>query len=769
MADDGLNFGTTGGAGPDDGLDFGGFPQPPTVPPDPTGEEWRGPPGPPGPQGQPGQPGPPGAAGNYTGLVSDTAPAGALDNTFWWDSSQTGLYIRYNDGNSTQWVRAENQVGLGGPFLPLTGGTVTGPLNYTATGGTTVRSAQDRAADVVNVLDYGADPTGVADSAPAFRACMGSNRTIVVPKGTYLFNSLLAIPSPYVAFMPPCVLAEGLTNFSIEGYGATIKLGTGGNRSTVFMFDRCSNFALSGLTIQGDRTGLGLSRATDIAPHSIAADPNVGIVVLSGVNFTLQDLHMTGIYVYCLQGDWWVNGVVRNVTIDSSIYAFDIAYLNRVLIDDVDMTGSDLTAVNSTAHPGSCGFSCIVDPNNAPYNYTGLAFTETQHVTLRNCRASNFVTGMMTNSGIYWTLQGNRWHLNPGVGANIGIGVYLNYDATSGVGVPVANVVISGDTFANNGATVAGSAILFANPGGSDFTSDVTIVGCLFDSNNNTAISAYLGANSNIRRLQSIGNTFTGASQTTGIHANILSRFATVVGGSASNQQISGPLALTSGDLTIANGNALCLPDTSNGRPRLITQPDNNMVLFGSNASGADRPLLAIAQHSSTSPFTFYAPLTTNTGPLSLINGRFLSVLGGGAGCVAVSDGTTYGGMFMSSSAVCLGATDATATPTAVWNTFTNGLSKFSGRMITTLGGASASYVLSDGTNYAGTFMNGAGIAFGPTNNVGLPTAIWATFDGSGNLSPRLVSAASDAAAASGGVPVGGMYQTAGVVHVRLT
>lgn len=32
----------------DDGLDFGGYPQPPDVPPDPTGDDWRGPPGPPG-------------------------------------------------------------------------------------------------------------------------------------------------------------------------------------------------------------------------------------------------------------------------------------------------------------------------------------------------------------------------------------------------------------------------------------------------------------------------------------------------------------------------------------------------------------------------------------------------------------------------------------------------------------------------------------------------------------------------------------------------
>jgi parallel beta-helix repeat protein len=42
------------------------------------------------------------------------------------------------------------------PVLPLAGGTMTGPLNYTATGAITSRSAQDRAADTVRVRDFGA-------------------------------------------------------------------------------------------------------------------------------------------------------------------------------------------------------------------------------------------------------------------------------------------------------------------------------------------------------------------------------------------------------------------------------------------------------------------------------------------------------------------------------------------------------------------------------------------------------------------------------------
>ena len=45
---------------PRDGLSFSGYLQPPSVPPDPTGEDWRGEPGPPGTPGTPGAEGPPG-------------------------------------------------------------------------------------------------------------------------------------------------------------------------------------------------------------------------------------------------------------------------------------------------------------------------------------------------------------------------------------------------------------------------------------------------------------------------------------------------------------------------------------------------------------------------------------------------------------------------------------------------------------------------------------------------------------------------------------
>jgi hypothetical protein len=88
--------------------------------------------------------------------------------------------------------------------VAITGGTIGGvdfsSVVVEAVGSTTPRSLATRAADFVNVLDYGADPSGIADSAPAFLAAMNSIPSggwgkLVVPHGTYRLNSFLNTPS----------------------------------------------------------------------------------------------------------------------------------------------------------------------------------------------------------------------------------------------------------------------------------------------------------------------------------------------------------------------------------------------------------------------------------------------------------------------------------------------------------------------------------------------------------------------------------------------
>ena len=83
--------------------------------------------------------------------------------------------------------------------LVLTGADISNAL-VLATGSTTPRPLSMRFAERPDVLDYGADPSGVADSAPAFAAAMaavptGGSARIVVPRGTYRLASPVNQPA----------------------------------------------------------------------------------------------------------------------------------------------------------------------------------------------------------------------------------------------------------------------------------------------------------------------------------------------------------------------------------------------------------------------------------------------------------------------------------------------------------------------------------------------------------------------------------------------
>jgi len=53
---------------------------------------------------------------------------------------------------------------------------------------------------VVNVLDYGADPTGVASSQSAFVAALATNKSVYIPAGTYLVTGSLVLPEGKAMF-----------------------------------------------------------------------------------------------------------------------------------------------------------------------------------------------------------------------------------------------------------------------------------------------------------------------------------------------------------------------------------------------------------------------------------------------------------------------------------------------------------------------------------------------------------------------------------------
>jgi hypothetical protein len=131
----------------------------------------------------------------------------------------------------------------------------------------------------VNVLDYGADSTGVTDSTSSIIAALlaGSGKTVVFPEGTYIVDgSLLRIYS-------------GTTVF---GYGATLKLKADSYSTTAYFL--------------GTNTGItydaGYATTSDVAIFGLTIDGNIANVTTTnscyGINayktsgFLVQDVNI---------------------------------------------------------------------------------------------------------------------------------------------------------------------------------------------------------------------------------------------------------------------------------------------------------------------------------------------------------------------------------------------------------------------------------------------------------------------------------------------
>jgi hypothetical protein len=132
--------------------------------------------------------------------------------------------------------------------------------------GAVTRTAQAKMRDVVSVLDFGADPTGVSDSRAAFQSAVtaviaAGRGTVYVPDGTYLINGTTSSDS----FLNG-VLFPWDSNYDVRPYlrlvgdgGTTIKAGS--NNMVVFRVST-TFVEISGICIDGNGktnvTGIGV-------------------------------------------------------------------------------------------------------------------------------------------------------------------------------------------------------------------------------------------------------------------------------------------------------------------------------------------------------------------------------------------------------------------------------------------------------------------------------------------------------------------------------
>lgn len=79
-------------------------------------------------------------------LVADAPPGGARDSSLWWESDSGRLFIKYNDGDSSQWVDAVPQLDAGS-FLAKSGDTMTGLLTLSGDPASALQAATKQYVD----------------------------------------------------------------------------------------------------------------------------------------------------------------------------------------------------------------------------------------------------------------------------------------------------------------------------------------------------------------------------------------------------------------------------------------------------------------------------------------------------------------------------------------------------------------------------------------------------------------------------------------------
>jgi hypothetical protein len=210
-----------------------------------------------------------GQTGMTTFLQGTNVPNDGGQGSFYWDYTSTAAdnnfsVIRPYGVIYGAWLRTAFVATIGGDASQAT---------VIATGGTTARTLANLFADVINVLDFGADPTGSSSSTTAISnaitaANTAGGKTVFFPAGHYLYTASAAISvgngitllgeSPISSVIITNNAASNI--FDLSGYGARIQtLGFQSNTtqtSGTFITLSGAESSINDFRIQNDFNGI---------------------------------------------------------------------------------------------------------------------------------------------------------------------------------------------------------------------------------------------------------------------------------------------------------------------------------------------------------------------------------------------------------------------------------------------------------------------------------------------------------------------------------
>jgi hypothetical protein len=304
-----------------------------------------------------------------------------------------------------------------------------------------------------NVLDFGADPTGVASSLAAFNAAVANGGTVYVPSGTYKLNGKFSINvdgttlwlaadttlivSGVVAQQSPFGTQIDVTgdNCAVIGSGPSSLIQNDGSYSNMVTFFHQTGSYIANLTIDGDKANL----------PSPTTDDSFGIGV-----FFLCD---SGFGVTTDQ-----QGIIENCTIKNCINYAVNTYGDRA--NGTKILNNNLREIGQAGVTNSVGAGISISKEVSDMTIAGNV--------IKNCKQNGIFIGSAGDDGAGYVITGNNCHQN-GIS---GIFFAEQADFFSQAGKGLYNIVVTGNACWGN----ARSGIEF-NADTLGFLSYITITG----------------------------------------------------------------------------------------------------------------------------------------------------------------------------------------------------------------------------------------------------------------------------------------------------
>lgn len=320
--------------------------------------------------------------------------------------------------------------------------------------------------EVLNVLDFGADPSGSADSTAAFQAALDAangvtnppGKAVFVPAGTYKISDTLNIY--YTTTLFGCGRKNTTLSFTHTGDGISSAYELNGSHG--------ANYTIRDLGVVCTNT----------------SNTGSGIVDQTGTGVTIDNVYTTG-FMYGITFDQTEVSVINNCEFQRTSYSKALIWLvngpSRVVGAQTGWT-NQIKVTNNQMYGIGIGFA-IVDDGGTSHTFIGNNI-DTGEVGIYACSVYGLIIDgheieQYTNAGIFITdqtsgigsLDSGQTTLNPCNGVRIQNNSF--YSPTSAETIYVASA--ANINIANNNATTFNNVYIDPNQGWNTVFNDVSI------------------------------------------------------------------------------------------------------------------------------------------------------------------------------------------------------------------------------------------------------------------------------------------------------